>query len=414
MGLWLTAAAVVGARLWFTFGNPIFPGESFREFPDRSFLDFRDTIWVPGRFMLDGGNPYDPDTYLTTYPWALPFSTYIPAWLLLAAVLAPLPYLISVAVFQALSLGVAVVMLRILCRWAVPALADVAVPAGLIWMNVWYPGRGALSVQLGSLLAVLGALLVLRSVTRSPEGQDGSAVPTSSRPAVDRLCAVGVAFALVKAHFAPIVMVALAGRRHREVLRGILGLTLASVPVLIVCTVAAGGPVEFVRSVLRDLAVLTSDAAPTGLSSPTQQRFDLLGILARYGLVDPPLWLQAGIPLLALAAALGAVRLTRNPLTVSVVLCTSMLIGYYHGRYDLLLLFIPVVVGIGMMIRGQLTSLAERVTVGALTLVVLHLHTVSRSLIPGLDLLTQDTVDLGLILIALACGVYSALTRIRE
>jgi len=395
--------------------NPILPGESFRG-SDRYFLDFRDTIWTPGRFLLGGGNPYDPETYLAANPWALPFSLYTPAWLLLAGVLALLPYLVSVAVFQVLSLGVAVVMLRVICRWGLPTHADVAVPAGLLWMNIWYPGRGALSVQLGSLLAVLGVALVLRSLTRPevPSSGPADADPPRRWTVVDRACAVGVALGLLKAQFGAVVLVGLAGGRHREVWRGIVGLALVSMPVLIVCTVAAGGPVEFVQSVLRDLAVLGSDAGPTGLSNPVQERFDLLGLLARYGLVDPPFWLDVGLPLLALAAALIAVRLTRNPLSVSTVVCTSILIGFYHGRYDLLLLFIPVAIGVGMAVRGELTSFAERIMVGALALVVLHLHSISTSVIPGFDLRAADTVDLVLILAGLACGMYSVLSTRRR
>ena len=50
-----------------------------------------------------------------------------------------LPYLVSIMVFQALSL-VAAIMLRVICRWTMPTLADLAVPAALLWMNVWYPG----------------------------------------------------------------------------------------------------------------------------------------------------------------------------------------------------------------------------------------------------------------------------------
>ena len=415
LALWLAVAAVVAVRVSVMLSNPILPGESFRG-SDRYFLDFRDTIWTPGRFLLGGGNPYDPETYLAANPWALPFSLYTPAWLLLAGVLALLPYLVSVAVFQVLSLGVAVVMLRVICRWGLPTHADVAVPAGLLWMNIWYPGRGALSVQLGSLLAVLGVALVLRSLTRPDVLSSGSADADPPRPrtAIDRACAVGVALGLVKAQFGVIALVGLAGNRHREVWRGLVGVTLVSIPALIVCTVAAGGPVDFVRSVLRDLAVLSSDAGPTGLSYPIQERFDLLGQLARHGLVDPPLWLEVGVPLLALATVLITVRLTRNPLLVSAVVCTSILIGFYHGRYDLLLLFIPVSVGVGMAVRGELTSVAERITLGALVLVVLHLHTVSKSLIPGFDLRAADTVDLVLILAGLACGMYSVLSTRRR
>jgi len=415
LALWLAVAAAVTVRLSVMLSNPILPGESFRG-SDRYFLDFRDTIWTPGRFLLGGGNPYDPETYLAANPWALPFSLYAPAWLLLAGVLASLPYLVSVIVFQVISLGVAVVMLRVICRWGLPTFADVAVPAGLLWMNIWYPGRGALSVQMGSLLAVLGVALVLRSLTglRAPSSRPTDAEPTRPRTVVDRACAVGVALGLVKTQFGAIVLVGLVGGRHREVWRGIISLALVSMPVVIVCTVATGGPVEFVRSVLRDLAVLNSEVAPTGLRFPGQQRFDLIGQLARYGLVDPPLWIEAGVPLLALAAALVAVRLTRNPLLVSTVVVTSIQIGFYHSRYDLLLLFIPIALGVGMAVRGELTSVTERIMVGALVLVVLHMHTVSRSLIPGFDVRAADTVDLVLIMTGLACGMYRVVSTRRR
>ncbi|MGH3828885.1 MAG: hypothetical protein ACRDRS_00315 [Pseudonocardiaceae bacterium] len=416
IALWLAAVAASAVRVWVMLRHPILPGEHYRISGDRYFGDFRDTVWTPGRFLLRGGNPYDPGTYLAANPWALPFSLYTPAWLLLAGVLAPLPYLVSVAVYQVLSLGVAVVMLRVICRWSLPTIADIAVPAGLLWMNIWYPGRGALSTQVGSVFAVLGIALVLRSLARPAPPSSGPADVQAPRPrsVIDRACAVGVALALVKAQFGAAVVVGFGFGRFREVWWGLVGLTLLSMPALILCAVAAGGPIEFARSVLRDLAVLNSNASPTGLAYPGQLRFDIIGQLARYGLVNPPLWLQAGVPLLAFAAALVAVRLTRDPLLVSAVVCTSILIGFYHSRYDLLLLFIPIAVGAGMVVRGELTSTAQRITVGALVLVVLHLHTVSAALIPGFDVRAGDTVDLVLVVIGLVGAMYSVLSTQRR
>jgi hypothetical protein len=412
LALWFTVVAAAVVRVSVMLSNPILPGEFWRG-SSGYFLDYRDTIWTPGQFLLAGGNPYDPETYQAVYPWALAFSLYAPAWLLLAAALAPLPYLVSVIVFQVIALGVAVVMLRVICRWALPALADVAVPAGLLWMHIWYPGRGSLSVQLSTLLAVLGVALVLRSIT-SPEvpidGPAGADLPWR-RNVVDRACAVGVALGLVKPQFGTIAVIGLAGGRPREVWRGIAGLILVSMPVLIVCSVATGGPIEFVRSVLRDLDVANSAHHPSGLAFPDQRRLDLLGQLARYGLDDPPRWLQAGVLVLALVVVpVVIVRLTRNPLLVSAVVCPSLLIGIYHGTYDLLILLIPVAVGIGMLVRGELTGIAERITLGALVLIVVHLHSVSTRLIPGFDVRAADTVDLALMMIGLVCGMYSAVS----
>lgn len=413
LALWLVVAAAIALRLTVMLSSPILPGDPWRgSGTARYFLDFRDTIWTPGRYLLSGGNPYDPVAYQAAYPWALAFSLYAPAWLLLAAALAPLPYLVSVAVFQVLSLIVAVVMLRVICRWTMPTIADFAVPAALLWMNVWYPGRGALSVQLTTLLAVLGTALVLRSVTLWPDTDSASSL--SSRT-YDRGVAIGVALSLLKPQFGAMALVGIAGGRARAVLRGVAVLALASLPVLIVCTAAAGGPMEFVRSVLRDLAIANSPDHPSGLAFPDQRRLDLLGQFARYGFVDPPAWLQIAVLIVGVVVLpILVLRLTRRPLPVAAVTCTAMLLGIYHGTYDLLVLFVPVAIGIGMALRGQLTRIADRIAAGALLVVVLHLQTISKRLIPGLDVRGADTVNLVLILVGLAAGLWGAAADRRQ
>jgi hypothetical protein len=414
LALWLVVAAAIVLRLTVMLSSPLLPGDPWRgSGTDRYFLDFRDTIWTPGRYFLSGGNPYDPLTYQAAYPWALAFSLYAPVWLLLAGALAPLPYLASIVVFQVLSLVVAIVMLRVICRWTMQTIADLAVPAALLWMNVWYPGRGALSVQLTTLLAVLGTALVLRSVTQWAGGTDP--LPSLTQRAHDRGVALGVALSLLKPQFGAMALVGIAGGRARSVWRGVAALALASLPVLIICTAAAGGPVEFVRAVLRDLAVANSPDHPSGLAFPDQRRLDLLGQLARYGLLDPPSWLQFGVLVMGVVVLpVLAIRLTRRPLPVAAVVCTAMLLGIYHGTYDLLVLFVPVAIGIGMALRRELTRAADRIAAGALLLVVLHLQTISKRLVPGLDVRGADTVNLVLILVGLTAGLWSAVADRRR
>ncbi|MEV5298777.1 hypothetical protein [Amycolatopsis methanolica] len=41
-------------------------------------------------------------------------------------------------------------------------------------------------------------------------------------------------------------------------------------------------------------------------------------------------------------------------------------IGFYHAPYDLLVLFVPVALGIGMAVRGELTRTADCVAVRGL------------------------------------------------
>lgn len=391
--LWTLAAVAVVVRVSVMFGTAVGLTEPAQGFTG-SFLDFRDTVVTPGRYLLGGGNPYDPDAYLAANPWALPFSLYCPAWLVLGVLLAPLPFPVAIVLFQAVSVAVAVVFLRVICRWALPTLADIAVPAGLLWLNIWYPGRGVISVQLASLLGALGVALLLRAIARRGETPDRGA-------------AAGVALGLLKPQFGVTAVVAAAAGRWRDLLRGVAGLAVISLPVVVVLSVAAGGPLRFLRSVARDLAVSNSAAAPSGLHSPIQRRFDLVGQLARWG-VDPPGWLQAGVIVLSLACIVAVVRLTRHPLALSAVVCGSTLVGVYHAPYDLVLMLIPVAAGVGMAMRGELTAIADRIALAASVLVVLHLHTVSIFLLPLLDVRLADTIDIGLVLIAVGCGLYTA------
>ncbi len=395
--------------------DPSLPGEPWQT-SEGHLEDFRDIVWAPGRYLLSGGNPYDPVPYLAANPWALQFSPYPPAWLLLGVLLAPMPFLVAAVAFLALSLAAAVVMLRVICTWALPRFADVAVPAGLLWINLWYPGRGAMA-SLGSVLAVLGVALVLRSVTRTNGPRAAVAEPDtrSGRAGIDVACAVGVALAAIKPHFGLlVVVVAAVGGRMREVWRGLLGLIIACVPVFIVVSVAAGGPLAFLQSVLRNVEYVNGPNTIGGLGSPFQRRLDLLGVLARHGLTDPPLWLVIGVPVAALIVTLVVVRLTRNPFWVSAVVCPAVLIGFFHPWYDALLMIVPLAIGIGMAIRGELTAIAGRLALTSCALVVIHLHTVSTFLIPGLTVLGADTIDLLLVAATLFFAVWGCLLEARR
>lgn len=401
LALWLTAAAVAAVRVGLMVADPSLPGEPWQT-SEGHLEDFRDVVWVPGRYVLSGANPYDPVPYLAAHPWAQQFSPYPPVWLLLGVVLGPLPFLVAGVVFQVLALALAVVLLRVLSAWALPRVADLAVPVGLIWLNTWYPGRGALA-SLGSILAVLGVALVLRSVTRT------------DRSAIDGSAAVGVAIALVKPQFGLLVLaVAMAGGRLREAWRGALGATVACVPMLVVVTLSAGGPIAFVQSIRRNLEYVHGTDTPAGLASPFQRRFDLLGTLAHYGVANPPTWVLVAVPLVAVALTVLVVRRTRDPLLVSATATTAILLGFFHPWYDVVLVLIPFAVGLGMLVRGELTGLATRLVLGSCVLVVVHLHAVSTSVIPGMSTRGADTVDVVLVAVALICTVFAVAARIRR
>lgn len=411
VALWLAVAVAATARIGTMLADPILPGDQWQQFQStRHFGDFREVVWTPGRHLLGGGNPYDPATYLVAHPWAQQFSPYPPVWLMLGVLLGPLPFLVSAAVFQVLALGVAVVALRVVCTWTLPRVADLAVPIGVLWLNIWYPGRGALA-SLGSVLVVLGVALVLRSVTRAA-GVDGA----GDRPGVDRACAAGVAIALVKPQFGVLVLlVAVLGGRFREAWRGVVAFVLACLPILIAVVVAAGGPVAFVGSLQRNLAHLSGVDSTGGLASPFQRRFDLLGGLAHFGLTEPPAWFSTAVPLVALGVVALVVRRTRDPFLVSTVVSTAVLLGFYHPWYDVVLMIVPVAVGIGMAVRGELSGIGARLVLGLSAFVVVHLHSVSAAVIPGLTSRGADTIDFVVVVVvfvvATACALVPTLRR---
>ena len=396
--LWVVVAVAVCVRVGIMLAHPIQP-MGYADVDDGYFLDFRDTVWTPGRYLLAGGNPYDPEIYLQANPWAWQFGVYAPVWLFLGLILGPLPFLAAVVVYQVIALALAIVVLRVLSRWAVPTLADIAVPAALLWMNIWHPGRASLSVQMGTLLAVLGVTLVIRQLTNR--------LPVE--PRVDRPLTLGIALTLIKPQFGlvPLLVGAAAGKL-REVALAVLGLAVVSLPVAVLCAVAAGGPVEFVRSVLRDIAYSNSPNSPDSLNYPGVRRLDLVGNLARHGLDVTAAWVSLAVTITAFAIAIAMVRITRNPLLLSAAITVTTLLGIYHSTYDLLLLLVPVAVGAGMIVRGELTEPAERVVFGALLLVVLHLHTVTKTLIPRFDVLGADTVNVVLMVVALVASVIGA------
>jgi hypothetical protein len=211
-------------------------------------------------------------------PWAQDFKLYAPAWLLLSVSLALLPFLAAAAVYLALGIVLAVVFVRLVLRWAAPELVAVGTPVALIWFTLWSPSRYALQNG-GTLLVMIGSVLVVMAVLRRrPGAPDGPADPSLG------LAATGVALSLLKPQFGVLLVIfALIGRRWDAVWRGVAGLVAASVPILVACTVIAGGVGGFVGSVLRNLAHANSPTASTGLASPFNERTDVVGKLARYG-----------------------------------------------------------------------------------------------------------------------------------
>lgn len=395
--LWHAVAVATVLRVVPLFESPMLPGVPWED-SNGNMLDFRSLIWAPGHVLLAGGNPYDPDSLLGTFPWTEEFDPYAPVWLLISAALAPLPYLVGAAVYQVLNIALAVVILWILLRRTMPSVVVVALPAALLWMNLWFPGRGAL--QSGSnLVVMLGVVLALRALLNNRDSQSSNVD--------DWWGAVGLALSLVKPQFGFAVLLAvLAERRWRMLWRGIATLFVASLPALIACVISAGGVVGFAESIGRDLARASSLDSAAGLHSPVSRRVDFLGLLARNG-VEPPTWVQAAVPLVAVALVVVLVLRARRPIGVATAVCALALLGLVHQPSDLVLAVVPLAVGLGVLVQHRTVVISDGVILAAWVVIVLHIHRVSTTLVPGLGERGADMIDSVALLIALGGAVAS-------
>jgi hypothetical protein len=390
----------------------------------QSMIDFRDTIWGPGRYLLDGGNPYDHNAYLAANSGAQEFDPYAPAWLLLAVAIGALPFDAAAAVYLVLGAVIAVVLGRTVVAWGAPGLLRVGVPLVLIYLCVWGPGKYALQNG-GTLLVVLGWVLVVRDVVehasasrwvepRRGEADDPirvrSVIPSGTWPA-----AVGLALSLLKPQFGlPLIVIALAVGRWAVIWRGAVVLLAASTPVIVACSVAAGGFNQFVGSILQLTGYAASPSAQTGLSSTGNSRADLLGMLARLTGTAPPAWVQVVVPLAVLAAAILVVRRTRGALTIIMGVAAATLLAVVHQYYDSIILVAPAVVTFHVLLTRRPIARVELI-VGLLGLIpLLKLYQVAQFVAPGSGNVGAEFPTTAAVTAALAVSAVAALTVRRQ
>lgn len=246
----------------------------------------------------------------------------------------------------------------------------------------------------GTLLVAFGWVLVVRDLvehapaSRGIEPSHGGAgdpvrvrgvVPPGTWPA-----AVGLALSLLKPQFGlPLVVVALAVGRWAVVWRGAVALLVASTPVILICSVAAGGFDRYLDSIVQLTAYASSPSAQTGLLSTDNGRVDLLGMAVQLTRAVPPPWLQVAVPLAVLAAAILVVRRAHEPLTIIVSVAAGTLLSVVHQPYDDIILFVPAVVTFDILLMRRPIPWIDAV-VGLLGLVpLLKLHQVAQVVVPG-------------------------------
>lgn len=350
--LWVLA---IGLGVWLgldRWANPMPVTQDWRT--PLEMADFRDTIWLPGHYVLDGGNPYDPELYKSDHPYAQEFSPYAPAWLLLSVGFSLLPFQAATAAYLVFGYLLAVLLLHLLFRWAAPELHWIGVPALLVWFTIWSPTRYHLQTG-GNFLVAIGVLLVMIALVESSR-ETPTTRPWWCGPEV--AAALGIGLVMIKPQFGLLLLLALlAAGLWRGALAGLTGLSVVSLPTAIACSISAGGVLPFVDSVLRDAAYSSSTEAPTGLGVASSPRTDILGIAARWGVVVDG-WVSLLVPLLAAAVIVFLVRSIHRlaALTVVAGVCAATLIGIVHLNYDAIILVVPFVVMLNSLSQSPFRS----------------------------------------------------------
>lgn len=306
--------------------------------------DFRDAIYYPVVAVRDGVNPYNVDAYYRHYPVGQEFPLYTPVHLLLHAPLALFSFSTARAIAfgwnLTLSLGLAVAALR-LARLRVNIEGIFGLGTLILLSD---PGKFDLRTGQPTLMIVIAAYFVLRSVARPTPRALDRAIPDAAVSFALGACALGVVWS--KPTFAiPIVVLLIALGRPRLAIAGtVVGATLSAV-VLPFLIDAAGGVSPLVQS-WQNSARITSQSLQSRLGSGL--RIDAGNTFERITHSHPSEAVAAigGLVLLAAGAWLVSRLHRRDPegdreeLTITIV-CLLVLTSMYHVPYDYLLLVAP-------------------------------------------------------------------------
>jgi len=319
---------VVAARGLYVFPRLVGPTEDIRHgarsvtapVANRStFPDYRDTVWLPVRDLVSGGNPYDAVAYLDRHPYAFEFS-YSPAQLTIFLPLGLLPWTVSASVWF-----VALVVASLALVGCALALARL-------------PRRVDL------LLALTAAVLLLRPMALMLTLGQTSILPLIAtavalgRPRNDWVTTVCVAITWLKPQFGiPVSALLLTAGLWRPVLKGVALSLLVALPTLAWAVVNAGGVRAFVSS------VLSAPGAALGERVGNYVTPDLASLVGRVtgtqtsaAVVGVCFLVVTGVGALAVGRYTGRGATERAGVYVCAV--TTVLLALPHGEYDLALL----------------------------------------------------------------------------
>lgn len=330
-------AAVAAALLWLVATRAVRPGDT--DLPDLAPLaDFRDTVWYPVRDLLAGNNPYDLPNYLDRHPGAQPLNPYSPAYLLVTAPIAALPYLLGGLLWTVLTIACTPVLVALGLRSA----GRPATPAAVLFLSaLLLPLPAALlGVVQGQVAPFCAVGAILAVWFRDPDTRGARWAG-----------AAGLAVALVKPQVGiPLVVLMLAYGSWRTVLRGTVLHAVVALPPTVLAMVAAGGPGAFVTSVLDNASQSRTLMYVTDLDKSA--RLDLAGLLGRVtGGVSSTVETVVALLTLAATVALAVVAARRFGGHDPRVLATAALvvvIALPNERYALLAA-VPAIIGLAVL-----------------------------------------------------------------
>ena len=376
-GRWVIPMAIVATLLSFriftlTIPHHIGAYQSHAYDPAGPWImqDFRDTVWLPIRYLWHGGNPYD----TTTYPLWAPanasgFFLRTPGIMTLMMPLAALPWNAAVFVWTVFGL-----LMVLWIAWysvqlsGLPKRVDTACAIAALLL-VWLPTQLAFQTGNPSMLVAGATVFVL--------GRRRDDWPTAAGLAV---CMLEMPFGI------PVIALLLSIHLGRLVIRAIGILVLLSLPATLLVVLNSGSLSAFWNSLMTNLdAQRVSTYA--SLTAPGTYRWDLAGIIGRSTGINFGMGVQlllASIPLVIGCWSFArAVSTRRKDLALGIGSLTIMLC-FSHNRYDIVVCFCAAIMLAQSSIRHNQSTVSSRVARGAAAALILgvgfHAYHIDRIL----------------------------------
>jgi hypothetical protein len=295
-----------------------------------ALVDFRDNVYYPVRSFLSGGNPYDRESHVATYPVRVRFPPYTPLYLLVHSPFGLLPHVASQLAYFVLTIGLTVLLAYFALRkcgvaTSVPSVLGIA---ALLLLS--RPGHWNIVLGQTTMEFVIAVYAALHFALRSPY-----------------LSGLAFAVATMKATVAlPLALLMLCLRYWKSVVVGICVAVLATVVPTIVLVNSAGGVQELAESFADTVAVFEDDQPAHPVVSAS--RIDAVALLS--GLRGQPIApiVQVGLFMLVIGTGCAAIRRVKRlasgreaDVYCFAIAVLAILISLYQQLYSAMLLVLP-------------------------------------------------------------------------